>query len=553
MASRIFRSVMLTAIICVMLTAALLVPALYTVYEDSFTEQMRREADCIAYALETYGDDREYLAGLDPENRITLIAADGSVIYDSDADESSMENHLNRPEVHAALTTGSGRSTRHSDTLSDTTIYYAVLTPSGSVLRVAGTRSSILGIFMNVMPHTVIILLCIVILSFIVARFSAKRIVLPINRLDLDDPVHNDVYEELTPLLTRMEFQHIEIKRQMAALERARTQFDAIMANMREGLVLLDTGSTVLSINESAARIFGVQDRDRTGCSLLEICRDIDISELAKRALQGEYGDILLRRGELTYRMYASPVMMHKKIQGIVLLILDITERFVAEASRREFTANVSHELKTPLTSISGYAEIIRDGIALPDDIPAFAGRILNDTKRLIALVNDILELSRLDEKQLTGDPVPVNITSLIGEAAAELSDIADRKQLQVSLSGDNATVTGHEKLLRELFHNIIENAIKYTPDGGSIDISVSHTANGVCCTVADTGIGIPAEHQPHVFERFYRVDKSHSRATGGTGLGLAIVKHVAEIHNAALSLTSSENVGTTISVTFPA
>lgn len=239
----------------------------------------------------------------------------------------------------------------------------------------------------------------------------------------------------------------------------------------------------------------------------------------------------------------------------------DMEKRFQAitsnhdsqEKIRQQFTANVSHELKTPLTSISGYAEIIRDGIALPDDIPAFAGRILNDTKRLIALVNDILELSRLDEKQLTGDPVPVNITSLIGEAAAELSDIADRKQLQVSLSGDNATVTGHEKLLRELFHNIIENAIKYTPDGGSIDISVSHTANGVCCTVADTGIGIPAEHQPHVFERFYRVDKSHSRATGGTGLGLAIVKHVAEIHNAALSLTSSENVGTTISVTFPA
>jgi len=551
MADRIFRSVVITAALAVLLTALLLVPSMYRVYEDGILDEMRREADHIVHGLDLSGGGPEYFDGFTSSSRITLIAADGKVLYDNSADESYLGNHLSRPEVAEALETGSGSSTRHSDTLAETTIYFALRTGSGSVLRIASTRSSVLGTFMDVMPLIVVMLLCVILISLIIARYSANRIVRPINSLNLDEPLKNDTYEELAPLMTRMEFQHIEIRRQMSALERARTQLSAIVANMREGLILMDTNSEVLSMNESAARIFDVSSASRSGMNLVDICRDAEVGELVSRAQNDEYGDMLLTRDERKYRLYVSPVKLRKRIQGVVMLVLDVTERFAAEASRREFTANVSHELKTPLTSISGYAEIIRDGIALPEDIPVFAGRIFGDSRRLIALVNDILELSRLDERRGLGDACTVDLAPLIQEAVWEFTDIAAEKQIKLEFGGDDARINGYPLLLRELFHNLIENAVKYTPPHGNVHVDISNTQDGVVCTVSDTGIGIPQEHQAHIFERFYRVDKSHSRATGGTGLGLAIVKHAAEIHNAELKLESMENTGTTVTVRF--
>ena len=551
MTKRIFRNVVLAVILSVLLTAVIIVPSLYTVHEKSMSRELHQEADCIVLALEIADDDLAYLESLNTDSRITLLDSNGDVLYDSVADAAQMENHAARPEVIQALSNGSGESTRTSDTLSETTIYHARLTDDGSVLRIANTRSSMLGTFVNVLPMIVGMLLCLVLLALLTAKGTAKRIVAPINNLNLDKPLENDAYDELAPLLTRMHQQHAQIHKHMKALENARTELAAIMDNMREGMILLDKNSVVLSMNESATRIFNVSENGCIGKNLLSFSRDADLHDLASAALHGDGGNLTMNRNNRHYRIYASPVMQSDKVRGVVLLVLDVTERFAAEESRREFTANVSHELKTPLTSISGFAEIIRDGIAQPQDIQHFAGMICKESARLIALVNDILELSRLDEKQSLGQKERVSLMPMLQNLTDDFAIPAQKKNLTLTLSGDAAEVEGYPTLLREMFFNLIDNAIKYTPEGGKIAVSVENTGKQVICYVSDNGIGIPEEHQPHIFERFYRVDKSHSRQTGGTGLGLAIVKHVAQIHNAELKLESEADKGTIVTLTF--
>jgi len=462
-----------------------------------------------------------------------------------------MENHSGRPEIAQALANGSGENTRTSATLAETTIYYAVRIDEGYVLRLSDTRSSMLGTFLKVLPLIAAMLLCLIFMVLLIARATAKRIVAPINTLNLDQPLENDAYDELAPLLTRMDRQHTQIHQHVKALENARTELAAIMDNMREGMILLDKNSAVLSMNESAAHIFGVSADGCIGKNLLSVSRDADLHDLAAAALHGDGGNLTMNRNNRHYRIYASPVMQSDKVRGVVMLVLDVTERFAAEESRREFTANVSHELKTPLTSISGFAEIIRDGIAQPQDIQHFAGMICKESARLIALVNDILELSQLDEKQNLGQKERVSLMPMLQSLTDDFAIPAQKKNLTLTLSGDAAEIEGYPTLLREMFFNLIDNAIKYTPEGGKIAVSVESTGKQVVCCVSDNGIGIPEEHQPHIFERFYRVDKSHSRQTGGTGLGLAIVKHVAQIHNAELKLESEADKGTIVTLTF--
>lgn len=551
MTKRIFRNILLTAVLALLLTSALLVGTLYNVYEGRISAELRTEAEYIVRALDVLPDDRTYFTDFAPNNRVTLIAPDGSVLYDSDADEARMDSHAQRPEVLAALAEGIGESTRYSDTISEVTIYYARRTADGNVLRIASTRSSALGVFLSVAPQIIIMLLMVAALSLLIARFASRQIVQPINDLNLDEPLENDVYDELAPLLTRMDRQHGQICQQMHDLARAHADLNAIMQNMREGLILVDKESRIISINGSAMRIFGVKGVIAPSADLLTLCRDTAIIEIVKEAQNGTSGDTLFMRGDCTYRIFASPVIRTDKVRGVVLLALDVSARYAAEASRREFTANVSHELKTPLTSISGYAEIIESGIAKSEDVPAFAGKIRAEAKRLVALVNDILELSRLDEKQGLGAMEHVPLLPMINAVIDTFRHIAQDKDLSLNIEGSNAVVEGYPVLLRELFHNLIENAVKYTPAGGRVTVTLSQKNGCVTCSVADTGIGIPAEHQPHVFERFYRVDKSHSRQTGGTGLGLAIVKHVAQIHHAELTLVSAPDVGTTITVSF--
>ena len=557
MTKRIFRNILLTAVLALLLASALLVGTLYNVYEARISAELRTEAEYIVRALDMVEDDRSYLSALSPANRLTLIAADGAVLYDSAADESRMDSHAERPEVLSALQSGAGESTRYSDTLSDMTIYYARRTADGNVLRIASTRSSVLGVFLDVAPQIILMILLVAALSLLIARFSARQIVQPINDLNLDEPLANEVYDELAPLLTRMDRQRNQIRRQMHDLSRAHADLNAIMQNMREGLVLVDKENRIVSLNGSAAKIFGVKGVTAPDADLLTICRDAAVIEIVRAAQGGGNGDTILVRGERTYRIFASPVLREDKVRGVVLLALDVSARYAADASRREFTANVSHELKTPLTSISGYAEIIESGIAKPADVPVFAGKIRAEARRLVALVNDILALSRLDEKQGLGAREPVALLPMMNALAESFQPIAREKDVQLTIEGGDATVEGYPVLLRELFHNLIDNAVKYTPAGGAVSVRIAHQEGRAVCTVADNGVGIPAEHQPHVFERFYRVDKSHSRQTGsgspagGTGLGLAIVKHVAEVHHAQVALGSQAGAGTTVTIRF--
>lgn len=552
MAKRIFRNVVQTSIIAVLLTAALIVSAMYSVYEKSMESELRQEAGYIIRALEMTDDEQAYFQDFHSDNRITLITSDGTVIYDSAADAAQMENHAERPEVAQAFSAGHGESTRTSETVSEVTIYYAQRMNDDMVLRIANTRSSIIGAFAGVMPLIIGMLLCVVLVSLLIARRAAKRIVDPINALNLEQPLENEAYDELAPLLTRMEKQHIQIHEHVNALENARAELAAIMANMREGMILLDANDHILSMNESAARIFGTASDTHIGQNLLAVSRDANLHELVQSAFHGEGSNMLMNRNGRHYRIYASPVMQNAIVRGTVLLVLDVTERFAAEESRREFTANVSHELKTPLTSISGFAEIIRDGIAQPQDVSHFAGMICKEAARLISLVNDILELSQLDEKQNFGRKENVALLPLLQELIDDFTALAQKKNLSLILSGHEAQIEGYPLMLREMFFNLIDNAVKYTPDHGTVSLEIKKEGNAVRCTVADTGIGIPKEHQAHVFERFYRVDKSHSRATGGTGLGLAIVKHISQIHHAELTLHSIEGKGTSVTLSFP-
>ena len=551
MTRRIFRNILLTAVLALLLTSALLVGTLYSVYEERISAELRTEAEYIVRALDVAQDDLDYFAGIVPTTRVTLISPDGAVLYDSQADESRMDSHAERPEVLEAVLSGTGESTRYSNTISQLTIYYARRTANGNVLRIASTRSSVLGVFLNVAPQIVVMLLTVTALSLLIAKYAARQIVQPINDLDLNTPLANEVYDELTPLLQRMDRQHTQIHQQMRDLARAHSDLNAIMQNMREGLILIDRESHILSINPSAMKIFGVQDVPAQDAPLAAICQEAAVIDIVRAAQDGTSGDTILTRGDRTYRVFASPVIRENKVRGAVLLALDLSARYAAEASRREFTANVSHELKTPLTSISGYAEIIESGIAKAADVPVFAGKIHTEAKRLVALVNDILELSRLDEKQGLGAQEPVALLPMVHALAESFQPIAAEKGIALTIEGGNLTITGYPVLLRELFHNLIDNAVKYTPAGGRVTIRLSQEDGHPLCTVTDTGIGIPAEHQHRIFERFYRVDKSHSRQTGGTGLGLAIVKHVAEVHQAQIRLTSTPGQGTAVSIRF--
>ena len=551
MAKRIFRNVVLTAIIAVLLTNFLTVFTMYKAYEESITQELRQEAEYVIHALEASPDQVLYLQGLETNNRITLIENDGTVIFDNAVKVSGMENHMNRPEVVMAIENGWGESTRTSDTVSEVTLYYAQRMNDGRIFRIANARSSIVGTFAGVLPMIIGMLVIVVLLSLINARRAAKRIVAPINTLNLEKPLENEAYDELAPLLTRMDKQHSQINKHVKELQTARSELAAVMDNMREGMILLDSKDHILSMNQSAADIFCVSPMAHIGENLLSVSRDANLYAAVQDALSGNVGSLTMERNTRHYQIFASPVMRNEEIRGAVLLVLDITERFAAEESRREFTANVSHELKTPLTSISGFAEIIRDGIAQPQDIPHFAGMICKESARLIALVNDILDLSKLDEKKNFGQSENVEILPLLQGLVDDFSLSAQKKDLCITLAGDEAQIKGFPVLLREMFFNLIDNAVKYTPDGGSIKLNVTQYDDVVQCVISDTGIGIAQEHISHVFERFYRVDKSHSRQTGGTGLGLAIVKHIAQIHKADLSLESTPQIGTTITICF--
>ena len=454
--------------------------------------------------------------------------------------------------MQAALISGSGESHRYSDTLSQETLYFAIRTDDGNILRLSSSQSSVLGLLLKMLPVLLIILLGVGLLSLMLARVMAKRIVSPINTLNLDQPLENDVYEELSPLLTRMQRQREELEKRLQELTENRREFAAVTEHMREGMVFLTGAGDILSINESAAVIFGVDPGAFIGKPILSINRSVALESVVERACRGESAQAELKMGDHTYQLIGNPVDPGTGARGAVVLALDITDRESAEKSRREFTANVSHELKTPLTSITGYAEIMKNGTARPEDMRDFAARIHDEATRLIALIEDVMRLSRLDEKARIPEKAKVDLLTLSESVIKRLQPQAEARDVTLSASGERLLILGYEKILEEMVYNLLDNAIKYNRKGGSVEAIVREDSGRVTLSVRDTGIGIPPEHQTRVFERFYRVDHSHARETGGTGLGLSIVKHSAAIHGATVSLTSQVEKGTSIIISFP-
>jgi two-component system phosphate regulon sensor histidine kinase PhoR len=580
---RIFRSILFTSIATVLLASVLFVGLTYAVLDDQLRRELLNTTDVIERALPAAKDEKAYLEGLVLRDiRVTWIAADGSVLHDSVATGATeLENHLDRPEVKEALSTGSGIARRHSNTLDEETVYAARLLPDGTVLRVAGTQRSIFGHMTAVLVPGILVLLALAVVAVIVARFTARRMLRPLDSIDFERPLANEAYPELAPLLTRLNASRREIIERNAQLDARRGEFDAVTGSMREGLVLSDAQGRVLSINAAAAELFGVSTADVIGRHLLTLSRNSDVQRIVDSALLGERATGHIEQDGRVYRLLASPVLAGGEAagdeagvvagadadlgqlgvvaRGAALLALDITEWYRADLQRREFTANVSHELKTPLTVINGYAELMERGMVEQGDVLRFARLIHDEATRLITLVDDIITLSQLDEKE--GRPLEltpfeeVDLVVLAREVTDRLASFARGREVTLvppPAVGD-VTVLGIPVLLSKMLYNLVENGIRYTNPGGEITVDVAREGDAVVASVRDTGIGIPAELHDKVFERFFCADRSRSRETGGTGLGLAIVKHGALVHNADITLQSAEAQGTTIQLRFPA
>ncbi len=549
MTKKIFQSILLVAG-CVLLASLLIIMGfLYDYFGGVEENQLRDELSLAAAAVEDGGTD--YLSQLTADRcRLTWIAADGSVLYDTKTNAESLENHASRAEVSQALATGTGESTRYSSTLMEKTMYYAQRLDDGTVLRISISRATVGMIAVGMIQPLLIVLIVALILSGLLARRLSRRIVDPLNSLDLEHPLDNDAYEELSPLLKRIHRQHVEIQTQLRELREKTDEFTQITGSMREGLVLLDEHGSILSINAAAQALFGA-DAQCVGRDFLTIERSHEISAAIQAAAADGHSEVRAERAGRVYQFDISRITSDGKFLGTVILAFDITEQEFAERNRREFTANVSHELKTPLQGIIGSAELIENGMVKPDDLPRFVGHIHAEAARLVTLIDDIIRLSQLDE----GDAMPtepVDLLAVSQEAAENLHDAAAARNVTVSVTGQPAVRPGVRRLIYEIIYNLCDNAIKYNRDGGRVDVTVAADAGGSSITVADTGIGIAPEHQGRVFERFYRVDKSHSKASGGTGLGLSIVKHAVQYHHGRIELESTPGTGTTIRVVFP-
>ena len=549
MTKKIFQSILLVAGAVLLASLLIIMGFLYDYFGGVEENQLRDELSLAAAAVEDGGTD--YLSQLTAGRyRLTWIAADGSVLYDTRTDAESLENHASRAEVSQALTTGTGESTRYSSTLMEKTMYYAQRLADGTVLRISISRATVGMIAVGMIQPLLIVLIVALILSGLLARRLSRRIVDPLNSLDLEHPLDNDAYEELSPLLKRIHRQHVEIQTQLRELHERTDEFTQITGSMREGLVLLDEHGSILSINAAAQALFGA-DAQCVGRDFLTIERSHEISAAIQAAVADGHSEVRAERAGRVYQFDISRITSDGKLLGTVILAFDITEQEFAERNRREFTANVSHELKTPLQGIIGSAELIENGMVKPDDLPRFVGHIHAEAARLVTLIDDIIRLSQLDE----GDAMPtepVDLLAVSQEAAENLQDAAAVRGVTVGVTGQPAVLPGVRRLIYEIVYNLCDNAIKYNRDGGRVDVTVAADADGSSITVADTGIGIAPEHQGRVFERFYRVDKSHSKASGGTGLGLSIVKHAVQYHHGRIELESTPGTGTTIRVVFP-
>ena len=549
MTKRIFQAVCLVAAMVLVLSTGVLLALFYDNYVGRAEQSLRTEAAFVAQGLNTGGED--YLLGLtDRSRRITLVDQDGTVRYDNTADAGQMENHLEREEIQEALSTGSGQSRRVSETISQETFYYAILLENGMVLRLAATQSSVWALLLTVLQPAAMVVIAALVLGAILAHRAAKAIVAPINSLDLDQPEDAKAYEELSPLLSRIARQKRTIDAQLHRARRQQEQFRLITENMSEGLLVVDSQTNLLSCNSAALRLLGAEKQPENP-SVLALNHAEAFRTVIRDALAGRHGEGRLEVGGRSLQLLANPAGQEGEAAGAVILVMDTTEREQREALRREFSANVSHELKTPLTSISGFAELMKSGVVAQKDVMDFSQSIYDEAQRLIHMVEDIIRLSELDETELHRETGPIDLCDLCRREVERMRPEADRRGVTLSLQGEAATVQGNAQILGELVYNLLDNAIKYNKPQGSVTVTVT-PGKRVRLRVEDTGIGIPKESQSRVFERFYRVDKSHSDDVSGTGLGLSIVKHAAQFHRARVELQSTEGKGTAITVTFP-
>ena len=523
---------------------------LYSNFDGQMRKELSKEAAYLEYGVEQQGVD--YLKNIkDKSARITYIDQDGTVLFDNEADVSEMKNHSDRTEFQKAEKYGAGESSRYSDTLSEKTIYYALRLKDGTVLRVSGTQDSVLALVENLIFPLCGLLCLMLILSGIMASAISKRIVKPINELDLESPEENRIYEELSPLLSKIHRQNREIQNQLELAKQQQEEFSLITENMQEGLIVIDKYTMILSANSSAWNLFHM-DRVCQGESVYCLDREEEFRHAIEQVLSGEHTELVLKLNGSDIQLIANPVIRDKKTEGAVVLLVNVTEKLERESLRREFSANVSHELKTPLTSISGFAEIMQSGLVKCEDIPQFAGRIYKEAQRLLQLVEDVIQISQLDEEKTSYTWEPVDVYQVCKNAFESLKEKAKRLNVHLYICGEYMKMEAVRTLLEEAVYNVCDNAIKYNRNEGSVSVFLTQTAQEIQIVVKDTGVGIPKEDQDRVFERFYRVDKSHSKEIGGTGLGLSIVKHAVGALKGSVILRSEEGNGTEICMKFP-
>lgn len=554
MTRKIFQSIIAVVISVLLLSLALITGVLYNHFETTMLDQLRTTAQFAEQGVEQEG--MAYFDNLHAQNcRVTWIAADGTVKYDNRSNPKTMENHADRQEVREAMENDSGTSVRRSSTLSEHTMYYAKRLSDGTVLRLSMSQRSVLFLMGGMLSPLVFIFLAACLLAGVLSYRVSKKIVKPLSEIDLKHPEQVETYDELSPFLQRIAAQNREIDARMAEIRKQQQEFSMITENMSEGLFVVDRNYQILSYNKSAMQIFGMDPRQEHE-NLLAVNRSEGFRNAVDSALKGRHAQENLELNGRVYQIIANAVCQPdfaEDMVGAVILVLDVTEKEAQEQYRREFTANVSHELKTPLTSISGIAEIIRNGIVKPEDIPHFAGKIYDESQRLITLIGDIIKLSRLDENQVPMERETVDMLEMARDVVQQLSSVARKSGVTLVANGTHGQVQGVRQVLGEMVYNLCENAVKYNRAGGRVWVDVQQVADHVVLRVKDTGIGIPAAEQGRIFERFYRVDKSHSKAVGGTGLGLSIVKHGAALHHATISVSSEPEQGTEITLTFPA
>lgn len=559
MTKRIFGGAFIVSLVAIISAVAMVLGVAYTKEQQLFKRQLEQQAMLLAATMENTSpdDDVESLRKLSHdihgtfENRITYIGQDGTVLFDNEADPSTMENHLGREEVVAAKQSGTGTAIRESYTMSEMTVYCARVIGYGCIVRVAGTMDTVAARIAGMWWEVLLVVITAAMVSLGVAAIVARVVVKPINSIDLKNPDIGESYSEIAPLLHRISEQNHEIDQQIAELTRSRKEFSLITENMSEGFIIIDSRTEVLSYNTAALKILG-SDFTGSSRSVLVLNRSEAFRSAVEDTLAGKRSETDLTLSEKIYQVIATPAFTGSSVTGAVMIILDITEKEAREELRREFTSNVSHELKTPLTTIYGISDMLVGGIVKPEDIPGFAKNIRDEAGRMITLIQDILKLSQLDENTFSDQRERVDLYELAQSAAERLRPQADEKHVTISVTGERSEFTGIATVLEEMIYNLVDNAVKYNKQGGRADVDVRSSGDDIVVTVSDTGIGVPADSIDRIFERFYRADKSHSRKIGGTGLGLSIVKHGVSLHGGSITVKSSEGSGTTFTMALP-